>query len=101
MTFAYGVIFLSALIFNLLVKIEMKFLPGMYHMLNYSYAQFECNQSIHSQIIEHIISVVLAVVLSVHHDTHIKSVTPTLKLTHLNKSKLMLTITGYRLNSIA
>ena len=30
-------------------SIEKKFLPGMYHVLNYSYSQLERNPSTHSQ----------------------------------------------------
>ena len=42
-TFTYGVIFLFVMVLNLLVnRFEKKFLPGMYHVFNYSYAYFEC-----------------------------------------------------------
>ena len=53
-TFTHEVIMLY---FNLLwfecisQSIVKKFLPVMYHMLNYSYSQFVCNPSTHSQII--------------------------------------------------
>ena len=38
----------------------------MYHVLNYSDSQFEGNPSTHSQIIYYIVSVALAVALSVY-----------------------------------
>ena len=51
---------------------EHKFLTGMYHVLNYYHALFECNPSIHSQICYYIVAVALAVASSVdaHHTKH-------------------------------
>ena len=50
-TFAYGVIFLFAMILNLVVNRLKRNFSQAYRVLNYSYAQFECNPSLHSQII--------------------------------------------------
>ena len=47
-------------------SIEKKFPPGMYHVLNNTYSQFQRNPFTHSQIIKHLVSVVLAVASSAY-----------------------------------
>ena len=42
-----------------------KNLPGLYLVLHYSNAQFDCNPPQHSEVIQHIVSVALALALGV------------------------------------